>query len=105
MKKNSNVSDDVLGQKLQHHRELAKVTQQEMAEACGLSKNHISALERGMNKCSVQTLLGYCEKLNKTPNEILDIKSFGIIPELQVLLSSMDEEQQKKILNMIKAIM
>lgn len=94
-----------LGQRLQYYRELGKVTQQEMADACGLSKNYISALERGVNKCNVQTIIGYCTKLNRTPNELLNIGQTEIISELASLLSSMDKKTQKKIYNAIKALM
>ena len=95
-----------LGERLKMFREQQKITQDEMAKACGLSKNYISALERGINKCSVQTLMGYCNKLNKTPNELLGVSSQGEIdPELSKLLSVMDAEQQKKVLNVIRAIL
>lgn len=49
------------------------VTQKEIAEHTGLSKNHISAIERGMSKASVELLLGYCEVLEMNPNEILKL--------------------------------
>jgi len=42
-----------------------------MMEYTGLTKNHISALERGVSKPSVETLLGYCKRLDTTPNDIL----------------------------------
>ena len=43
-----------------------------MVEPCGLTKNHISAVERGVSQASIKMLLGYCKKLNMTPNEILE---------------------------------
>jgi len=41
--------NEILGQRLQQCRESRKVTQQEMADAAGHSKNYISALEHGTN--------------------------------------------------------
>ena len=38
------------GQMLQGYREQAKVTQQEIADATGLTKNYISSIERGVHK-------------------------------------------------------
>ena len=52
-----------LGKRLQYYREQGKVTQQEMVDACGLSKNYISSLERGTNKCNVAMIIGYSKKL------------------------------------------
>lgn len=94
-----------LGKRLQYYRETGKVTQQEMANACGLSKNYISALERGINKCNVAMIVGYSKKLGISTDELIGLDSNNIIPDLQKLLSSLDKEQQTKILNMIKAML
>ncbi|XCP83522.1 helix-turn-helix transcriptional regulator [Roseburia hominis] len=89
-----------LGQRLQMFREKGKITQQEMAIACGLTKNHISALERGCNKCSAQALISYAKKLNVSIDELTGLPSErnSILPELQQLLAKMDVEQQKSVL-------
>lgn len=49
---------------LQYYRKKAKVTQKTMAELTGLSKNYISAMERGINKCNGRTLLTYIKTCN-----------------------------------------
>ena len=99
-----NVNDNgEFGSRLQKMREQGNVTQKEMAEACALSKNYISALERGMNKCNVQTLVGYCNKLRITPNELLDYGDPDIIVDLKTKLSEMDKQTQQRILKMILA--
>lgn len=93
-----------IGRLLQYAREYHKVMQADMVEATGLTKNHISAVERGVSKPSVSMLLGYCEKLGTTPNEILGYGDNGILPELRSALLQMDEAQQKKILDIIEII-
>ena len=60
-----------IGRLLQTAREQHRVSQAALCDTTGLSKNHISAVERGVSKASVKMLLGYCEKLNVTPNDIL----------------------------------
>ena len=50
------------GQMLQRYRESAKVTQQETADATGLTKNYISSIERGVHKCNAQTFIAYAKK-------------------------------------------
>ncbi len=92
-----------IGELLQKARESKKVLQSEMTEVTGLTKNHISAVERGLNKASIKMLLGYCEKLDMTPDEILGYTDEnGIIPELRNMLGRMDEDKQRRIIQMIK---
>ena len=47
------IDEDALrfGQMLQSYREGAKVTQQDIADVTGLTKNYISSIERGVHKC------------------------------------------------------
>ena len=92
-----------IGRLLQQARENKKVLQSEMVEPCDLTKNHISAVERGVSQASIKMLLGYCKKLNVTPNEILEFYSeLNLIPELKDMLSVMDKEQQKRLVDIIK---
>lgn len=63
-----------IGLLLQQARETKHIRQREIAEHTGLSKNHISDVERGLSKASVELLLGYCEVLGMDPNEILKYK-------------------------------
>ena len=86
-----------IGQMLQLARESKRVTQAEMADAIDMSKNHISAVERGQNKASIDMLLGYCRKLEMTPNEILGFYGAKILPELERMLTPMDEDTQQKL--------
>ena len=52
-----------IGQLLQEALESREVLQSEMSESCGPSKNHISAVERGVSKASIDMLLSYCDRL------------------------------------------
>jgi len=97
--------NEILGQRLQQCRESRKVTQQEMADAAGHSKNYISALEHGTNKMSVPTLIAYSKKLDMSIDEMLGLKpSDNIIPELRSALSDMTVEEQKRVLHIIRAL-
>jgi transcriptional regulator with XRE-family HTH domain len=60
-----------IGLLLQKARESKGITQREIAEHTGFSKNHISDVERGLSKASVELLLGYCEILDLDANTIL----------------------------------
>ncbi|RGG47596.1 XRE family transcriptional regulator [Roseburia sp. AF20-18LB] len=91
-----------IGRLLQNARESHGVLQSELCEATGLTKNHISAVERGVSKASIRMLLGYCEKIGITPNDILGYSELNLIPELQEMINHMDIEQQKCIMDMIE---
>ena len=92
-----------LGQRLQTYRESQKITQAEMAQACDLSKNYISAMERGVHKCSAQTLIGYAKKLNISLDELVGYENSGyILPELKRKIASLDFDKQRKILKTIE---
>ena len=94
-----------IGRLLQTAREQRKISQAALCDTTGLSKNHISAVERGVSKASIKMLLGYCKKLNVTPNDILGYGELNLMPELKEVLSAMDMEQQQKVLDMIKLMM
>lgn len=97
--KNENI---VVGKMLQHARKSRKVLQSELCDACGLTKNHISAVERGVSQASIKMLLGYCEKLNMTPNEILGFADDNIDERLKQVLNNTPKSDQEKILEIIK---
>ncbi len=94
-----------LGQRLKHYRELTGVTQTEMGEMTGHTKNYISALEHGSNKMSVPTLLAYSKKLKVSLDELTGLKEEdNIIPELRELLTGMTVGEQKRALRLLKAL-
>ncbi len=96
-----------LGQRLDRVRELCKVTPEEMASYCGLTRNYISAIERGINKCNANTLIKYAQKLNISLDKLTGLfeeEGENIDPELKKLLIKMDYVQQQKVLEMIRII-
>lgn len=95
-----------LGMRMQQARESRKITQSEMANYCGLSKNYISALERGVNNPSAETIINYADKCEMSLDELVGrVNAKEIIPELKRLLMSMDLKQQKKMYRIIQSIM
>ena len=79
--KSNREANVLIGRLLQSARESCKVTQAEMGVAIDISKHHVSALECGDSKVSVEVLLGYCKKLDMTPNDILGFRELDILPE------------------------
>lgn len=60
-----------LGFLLQNARKTKKLTQAQIADACSLSVEAISNIERGVNYPSFENLFLICERLNCPLNEIL----------------------------------
>ena len=61
-----------LGLNIKKYRKGLKYTQLELAERTNLSTVHISHIENGSVKMSVDTLISMCNVLKVTPNDILE---------------------------------
>ena len=93
-----------LGQRLQRYRMSANVTQSEMGKACGLSKNYISSIERGVHKCNAKTFIIYGQKCNVSLDILADMPDrTPMLIELKETISNLDLDQQTKLLEMIKS--
>lgn len=94
-----------LGQRLQRYRMSANVTQSEMGKACGLSKNYISSIERGVHKCNAKTFIAYGE-VCKVSLDLLagHSDSSSILVDLIDVLSTMTMKQQIQLLEIAKIL-
>lgn len=90
-------------QRLQRYRESAKVTQQEIADATGLTKNYISSIERGVHKCNAQTFITYAKKCDVSLDEMA-----GLVPKSKLnrklikKISEMSEDEQERALKILE---
>lgn len=100
------MTNQELGKRLKAARQEKNVTQEEMAKACGVSKNHLSVIERGLNTCSSHMLITYAETLHISLDALtgLDENTKGILPELGNALRQLSPQDQKKVLDVIKII-
>ena len=96
-----------LNKRLQTFRKEAHIQQQEMADYCGLSKNYLSAMERGINKCNAHVLISYARKLNVSLDNLTGLDSDksepeeNIIPDLKAAISAMSHRDQEKLLKIL----
>lgn len=57
-KDDKNVIDfKMVGNRIRKIRKLRKITQSELAAACGCTNNHLSAIENGINKPSIELIM------------------------------------------------
>ena len=91
------------GQMLQTYRERAKVTQQDIADATGLTKNYISSIERGVHKCNAQTFIVYAKKCGASLDEMAGLTEKPVVNhDLLQLLSQMSAEDQERAYQILK---
>lgn len=60
-----------IGKNIQIIRKERNITQEQLAEKVDVSKDHISHIETGSGKISLNLLLKLCAELSVTPNDIL----------------------------------
>ena len=66
----SNINKHI-GNKFQEYRLKNNLTQNQVAEITGLEPRHISQIERGLSKGSIDTLIKLCNAYQITPDIIL----------------------------------
>lgn len=60
-----------MGTRIKLRRKELKIRQTELAEKLEISNNHISSIENGRQKPSLDTFIGICRSLNVTPDYLL----------------------------------
>ena len=62
----------MFGKKLKELRERQGLTQEQLAERAGLSKNYVSDCERGTRNISLENIIALCRALKIKPGTLLD---------------------------------
>lgn len=60
-----------LGKRIRQQRTLARMTQEKLAEAAGISLSFLGHIERGTRKASLDTLVKICNVLKVSPQLLL----------------------------------
>lgn len=60
-----------MGNRIQKRRKNLKIKQSELAEILGISNNHMSSIENGKEKPSLDAFIRLCEALKVTPDYLL----------------------------------
>lgn len=84
-----------LGKRVRELRRSLSLTQEELAEKCGISASFLGHIERGTRVASIETLVALCNTLNVNPQFLLSasLNTFdthipeGISPETRLRLS------------------
>jgi len=87
---------------MQRRKELG-MTQEKLAEQIGISKNHLSNIERGKNLPTVPLLFKLCDAMGATPDYYLLGKLSVGGEDLVELIGSMPGPQQDQARKLVKA--
>lgn len=84
---------EALGRRIHQQRKLCHLTQEALARSAQVSTSYIGHIERGLKRCSLETLLRICAALEVTPDFLLQDslprKTVEVDPELSAESRSM----------------
>ena len=94
-----------IGQMCQQYRIKNNLTQNQVAEITGLEPRHISQIERGLSKGSIDTLLKLCNAYKITPDIILyDLLDEDLKKDVSIYAENfkkLNQKDKKSILHFI----
>lgn len=94
-----------IGNKFQEYRFKNNLTQNQVAEITGLEPRHISQIERGLSKGSIDTLLKLCNAYKITPDIILyDLLDEDLKKDVSIYAENfkkLNQKDKKSILHFI----
>lgn len=94
-----------IGNKFQEYRLKNNLTQNQVAEITGLEPRHISQIERGLSKGSIDTLLKLCNAYKITPDIILyDLLDEDLKKDISIYAENfkkLNQKDKKSILHFI----
>ena len=94
-----------IGNKFQEYRLKNNLTQNQVAEITGLEPRHISQIERGLSKGSIDTLLKLCNAYKITPDIILyDLLDEDLKKDVSIYAENfkkLNQKDKKTILHFI----
>ena len=101
------IDNKAIGKTIKHYRQQKRITQEEFAEAIGLSPGHVSRLERGIKRPSLETLMEISRTLDVALDTLLSNpirKEIECVMELSELLVWCNEYERAVILDTIEAM-
>jgi putative transcriptional regulator len=98
-----NCDGKLIGIRLMQRRKELGMTQEKLAEQIGISKNHLSNIERGKNLPTVPLLFKLCDAMGETPDYYLIGKLSADGEDLVELIGRMPGPQQDQARKLVKA--
>jgi len=104
----------LVGSNIKEIRKLKKLTQEELAEKCGLQTSYLAGVERGDRNITIQTLEKITEGLEEAPSSIFKFDTLNfdnmyfkkkeLVKILQNLIEDRNESEIRLILNIANEV-
>ena len=97
-----------VGQRIKAAREAKNLTQEELAALANLSTTHVSVIERGLKVTKLDTFVAIANALDVSADALLiDVVTHsvtGVTNELSDMIGKLPKDEQKRILNAVRAL-
>lgn len=97
-----------IGQRIKEQRKKNKLTQEQLSEKLGMSKNHLSAIERGVYRVQIETLVMIINCLGCTADDLFcDVIDTGYkirSSRLSEKIAMLPPEEQNRILAVVDTL-
>ena len=93
-----------IGKRLQEIRLKCDLTQERLSELSGISSNFISQIERGKNKCSVETIYKLATALDIPMNDLFNPKVSNpvkdpYIKRMEIMLKNLSKKDKDLVMD------
>jgi transcriptional regulator with XRE-family HTH domain len=99
-----------LGKRIHEIRIKSNITQEKLAELSGVSSNFISQIERGRNKCSLETIDSLSNAMNTPLNELFNFRlpnpSFkdNFTKRIEIMLKNLSDKDKNLVLEITEDV-
>ena len=97
------VDKKLIGKRIRHRREVAGLSQEQLAEKLELSTNHISSMECGKSLLTTKRLLNLCDILGGTPNYYLLGEIEPGADRITALIQKLSPSEQETLCRLLDA--
>lgn len=96
------IDKKLVGDRIKRRGKAAGLTQEALAERIGLSKNHLSNIERGRYLPTIETMLLICDALGQTPDYYLIGKVSPETDCISQMIRCLPEDSQRIVCKLIE---
>ena len=108
MKEVMELIEVLIGKRIKEQRKKNKLTQEQLSEKLGISKNHLSAIERGVYRVQIETLVMIINCLGCTADDLFcDVIDKGYMiksSRLSEKIEKLSPEEQSRILAVVDTL-
>lgn len=91
-----------IGRRIARVRDEHNLTQEQLSERIGCSKNHLSGIECGKYNATTPFLFKLCNELGKTPDYYLIGRVSEDVDEITKLIIRLSEDEQNILIDLLK---